>query len=52
MTYLKEYDQWVPSTMVEEKREELQAFMNIIYGEKKVKGAGKVDLNKMELIYL
>ena len=38
MTYLKEYDQWVPTSLVEEKQAELESFMNIIYGDKKPKG--------------
>lgn len=32
MTYLKDYDQWVPTTFVEEKKAELEAFMSVIYG--------------------
>ena len=38
MTYLKEYDQWVPTSLVEEKQAELESFMSIIYGDKKPKG--------------
>jgi len=35
MTYLKDYDQWVPTTLVEEKKAELEAFMSVIYGDKR-----------------
>jgi hypothetical protein len=34
---MKDYDQWVPSALVEEKKAELETFMSIIYGDKKSK---------------
>ena len=52
LTYLKQYDQWVPTTLVEQKKAQLETFMNIIYGQKKAKGQADVDLNKIHLIYL
>lgn len=52
MTYLKDYDQWVPSALVQEKKAELESFMNIIYGNKKAAQVEAVDLDKIELIYL
>jgi hypothetical protein len=36
MTYLKDYDQWVPTNLIETRKSELENFMNIIYGGKKI----------------
>ncbi len=52
LTYLKDYDQWVPNVLVQQKKEQLETFMNIMFGGKKNQNMKAVNLNAIELIYL
>ena len=40
--YLKEYDQWVPASLANFKKLELEHFMNILVGSKKVEEKQKI----------
>lgn len=52
LAYLKEYDEWLPVPLVDQRRGELNKLMSILYGDKRTQSALHVDLNTVTPIYL